>query len=43
MLEVLEIIKEVKPEDPRAISLEEDMRTMRREVDWTSDFAWWEE
>jgi hypothetical protein len=41
MLEVLESIKEEKPNDPRYVSLEQDIISMQKEEDWTFGFDDW--
>ena len=42
MLEVLETIKEIKPDDPRYVSLEQDVKSFLKEKDWTLGFDDWE-
>jgi len=43
MNEVLENIREVKPDDPRYVSLEQDIKSFLKEEDWTFGFSDWEE
>ena len=41
MIEVLEIIQKKEPTDPRCFTIEKDLRDMRQELDWTSE--WFQE